>query len=561
VATLPAHPVAWTLWGQCLGQDGDHDGARAALWRSLICGFSEQAAALLGIALAFAGSGRLTAGHLAPARRAWRTGLVMDPASPIHLDGLAATDIVATGGVSSLWHTRLSMAAPGLPMAQPLVSALVARGQSGHALSRLRATVAMAPGQVEPLMALGAALASVGRFAEAAVIAARTIKLAHDNSQAHANAAVILLELGRSDEAERAARRAVALDPASIGARQNLGVVKERRRAFAGSMDDARRCLILEPGHTAATGNLAFLMLRSGDFAGGWSLLDAGARQRDQRFAGHEFWHGQDIAGRTILVHDEPDFGDTIQLVRCLRSLAGRGARVVLEVQPPLRRLFEGIAGADAVMARGEALPAFDVHCPLLSLPARLGITLETIPPGPCLRPPASRSERWEQAMAGHRGPRVGLVWAGRPNPTFDRRRSLTPLAMAPLMAASGAVFFSLQMSAATAGPHPALPGLVDLMSGVEDFADTAAMITHLDLVIGVDTAVVHLAAAMGKPVWLLSRFDGCWRWLDGRSDSPWYPTLRLFCQHTPGDWSLTLATVADALARRFPARGATQQG
>ncbi|HEX4259777.1 MAG TPA: hypothetical protein VHY76_01630, partial [Acetobacteraceae bacterium] len=224
-----------------------------------------------------------------------------------------------------------------------------------------------------------------------------------------------------------------------------------------------------------------------------------------------------------------------------------RGAEVVLEVPAPLLRLLARMEGVAAVVAAGESLPGFDLHCPMMSLPLGFGTTVETIPaaapylraePGP--RPPGA-------------GLRVGLVWAGGARPGeprafhADRRRSIPLAALAPLAAIQGVRLVSLQ-----AGPPAAeaagVAWVEDAMAGVRDFADTAAVVAGLELVIAVDTAVAHLAGGLGRPVWLLSRFDACWRWLERREDSPWYPTMRIFRQGRPGDWADVIARVAAAL-------------
>jgi hypothetical protein len=223
---------------------------------------------------------------------------------------------------------------------------------------------------------------------------------------------------------------------------------------------------------------------------------------------------------------------------------AARGLRVILEVQQPLVRLLRGIAGVDRVLCRGDDLPAFDLHCPMLSLPLALRTTCSTIPAAPSyLTADAALTEAWRTRLASVSGlgPRIGLAWAGKPSNLADPRRSMAPDRLAPLFALPGLQFVSLQQ----AGPKPAADvPLIDFMDEMTDFADTAALIANLDLVISVDTAVAHLAASIGKPVWLLDRFDACWRWLDGRRDSPWYPSMSLYRQKRPGDWGSVLAEV-----------------
>jgi len=208
--------------------------------------------------------------------------------------------------------------------------------------------------------------------------------------------------------------------------------------------------------------------------------------------------------------------------------------------------LLRGLPGVDLLVGRGEELPAFDLHCPMLSLPLALGTTLETIPNSAFyLQADAAQEGMWRARLGAMDGNRIGLAWAGKPSNISDGRRSLDPQRLARLFEFPGLHFFSLQRG----GPQaPNGFPLTDVMDEMEDFADTAALIANLDLVISVDTAVAHLAAAVGKPVWLLDRFDACWRWLAGRRDSPWYPNLRLYRQPRPGDWDTVLTEVAHDL-------------
>ena len=202
-------------------------------------------------------------------------------------------------------------------------------------------------------------------------------------------------------------------------------------------------------------------------------------------------------------------------------------------------------------MAHGEALPAFDLHTPLLSLPWVLGLTLEAVPSGAYLWPDAALAADWRSRLAIATGLRVGLAWAGShtvANAAIDRRRSVPPAHLAPLFQVPGISFVSLQKDGP---PMPAEFPLIDPMPAVRDFADTAAIIANLDLVITVDTAVAHLAAAFGKPVWMLNRFDSCWRWFTGRRDSPWYPSMRIYRQPAPGDWESVIAELARDLSRQ----------
>jgi hypothetical protein len=270
-------------------------------------------------------------------------------------------------------------------------------------------------------------------------------------------------------------------------------------------------------------------------------------------------WHGEPgIEGRRILLHAEAGLGNTIQFVRYAPLVATLGATVLLAVQPELKPLLTGMPGVESVHGPLGAWPEFDLHCPLMSLPMAFATTEQTIPrqvPYLAVDPDAIAS--WQTilpAPAGAQGLRIGLVWAGASRPqqphaaAIDRRRSMALAQMAPLGGVPGNVFVSLQLGPAAAQIETAPFPLLDVAARLTDFAETAALVEALDLIIAVDTAVAHLAGALGKPVWLLSRHDACWRWGRDRDDSPWYPTMRLFRQTTPGDWAGVMERVAASL-------------
>jgi hypothetical protein len=266
------------------------------------------------------------------------------------------------------------------------------------------------------------------------------------------------------------------------------------------------------------------------------------------------------LEGRSLLLHTEQGLGDAVQFIRYLPLAAQRGARIIIECQAELQRLFQTMSGNYQTVVRGQPLPAFDLHCPLLSLPWVFGTNLASIPNDvPYLHADAEDAGRWQDRLGGHCALlKVGLAWAGKPTHQNDRNRSMKLARLAPLGQLPGVHFFSLQKgtAAAEAKAPPAGMELVDWTEELKDFADTAALIANLDLVIAVDTAVVHLAGAMGKPVWTLLPFASDWRWLLDRADSPWYPTMRLFRQATPGDWDGVIRRVAAELSRHKSNRG-----
>ena len=252
---------------------------------------------------------------------------------------------------------------------------------------------------------------------------------------------------------------------------------------------------------------------------------------------------------KTLPVHAEQGLGDTLQFCRYVTLTAQLGLDVILQVQEPLVRLLGSLPGPTMVLPLGAALPAFDPHCPMMSLPLALGTTLETIPAAiPYLRPDQAKAASWRSHLCETPGFCVGVVWAGNPRThniaatATDRRRSIAPTLLEPLSAVPGVRLISLQKDGP---PPPASLSLTEVMAEMADFADTAALVDALDLVISVDTSVAHLAGALGKPVWLMDRFDPCWRWMLNRRDSPWYPTMRLYRQPAPNDWQLVVAEIA----------------
>jgi hypothetical protein len=295
-------------------------------------------------------------------------------------------------------------------------------------------------------------------------------------------------------------------------------------------------------------------LLAAGDLTAGWREYEwrwkTAQLRSGYRDFGKPLWQGEAGAGRTLLIWAEQGFGDTLQFCRFAPLAAARGWRVVMVVQKALVRLLGSLPGVDQVLPSGAVMPPIDSQCPMLSLPLALGITLDTIPCAPSyLSADPSHVAAWKARLPPLCGERlrVGLVWAGNPGRSpvlsaVDRRRSMPPELLASLLGIDGVAFFSLQK-----GSHAlsGRPGLIDVMAEMTDFADTAALVANLDLVISVDTAVAHLASAVGTQVWMLDRFDPCWRWLTGRRDSPWYPGLRIYRQPEHGAWSAVVSAVA----------------
>jgi Tfp pilus assembly protein PilF len=469
---------------------------------------------------------------------------------------------------------------------------LFERGKTEQAIAAFRRCLASAPDHVAASYNLGNALIKVGRPTDA--VDSYLICLRHkpDFGPAFVNLAETLRGLGLLENAQEMAELGIHHLPASPDAINCLANVMHDRSEYSTAAMLYRRMLDYVPGHAGALSNLgnalhalgrltealaahesavaaapeeadfrfnrATTLLASGDFARGWDEYEwrwQRARSRPRDFG--EAWQGEDIAGRTILLHAEQGLGDALQFVRYVPMVAERCSRVVLEVQPPLVRLMQTLPGVALVVARGDAIPAFDVHCPLMSLPRAFATRLETIPARlPYLHADPAAVAAWQSKLPRDGNLRVGLVWAGSSHTDdagahkIDLRRSLDLSEFAPLANLAGLHLVSLQKDnlAEQRRRPPDFP-LIDLMSEVTDFCDTAALIANLDLVISVDTSVAHLAGGMGKPVWLMSRYDGCWRWLYNREDSPWYPGLQIYRQQRPNDWPAVVTRVREDLA------------
>ena len=457
------------------------------------------------------------AGRKAEAVVALMTAAELDPADVGLLVGVSALlidlgELRAAAGAALLAVQQQPDDAHGQAN---LARALHGLGDSKAALAPARAAARLAPLDAGAAATLGAVLYTLGHHAEALERCRHAATLAPTLHQARMNEALSLEALGRLDEAEAAARAALRLAPDAADVRHNL----------------------------------AAMLLASGRMtAESWELYEARLHLHPAArwLADRPHWVGEDIGGKTILLHCEQGFGDTIQFMRYAALVRERGARVILAVQPELLRLLQGHPGADDIVAAGSPLPDHDVFCPLLGLPRAFGTTLATIPAGAAyLSADDALVRRWQ--LPPSTALQVGLVWAGSTGFVHDGARSIPPAALAPLASLAGVAWHSLQKPA---GAAPAFP-MADRMADAADFADTAALIAGLDLVISVDSAVAHLAAAMGKEVWLLSRFVGCWRWLRNRADSPWYPTMRVFGQTTPGDWDGVVRRVGKALSLR----------
>ena len=381
------------------------------------------------------------------------------------------------------------------------------------------------------------------RFQDAIPIATRAIDIDPRHAEALCNRGAALRALNRFDEALRDYDRALAVMPRYASAWNNRGVALAALNRHPQALEAYERALEVDPDFVRARFNRSLSRLVLGDFERGlpdyefrWagSDLQGSARAfRQARWTGRE-----DLRGKTILLYAEQGFGDTIQFCRFVPQVKSRGAKVLLEVQAPLKGLAASLPGVDTVIASGEPLPPFDLHCPLISLALSLGTRVDSIPrDAPYVTAPAERIERWRARLGETAGPRIGLAWSGSTTLKNDHNRSIGLSRLAALRC-EGCTLVSLQKDVRDSD-RLALDGsaIARFENDIVDFQDTAALVTLMDLVISVDTSVAHLAGAMAKPVWILLPFSPDWRWLLEREDSPWYPTARLFRQRSIGDW------------------------
>jgi Flp pilus assembly protein TadD len=375
-------------------------------------------------------------------------------------------------------------------------------------------------------------------------------------------------ELGHFTASIASFERAIALEPDNAGSWSNLGMMLKVQGRFDEAIAAHDRAVALDPANHRLRVNRAVALLKKGDWEPAWldyesRLVLTGSPLVDLDRLLPSLRSADRLAGLTILALHEDGFGDTLQFLRYLPLLAERGARVVARVPPPLERAMRMVPGVTDVVTDPQRLPPHDFVCPMFSLPRVFGTTVETIPPAPVLLLDASLVRYWASRLPSG-GLRVGLVWAGQARPslpgfgTLDRRRSAGLTTLAPLFDVPGVTFVSLQAGPPSRQMQSSGLVLTDPMPDVSDFADTAAIIAGLDLVISVDTSVVHLAGLVGKPVSLLDRYDGCWRWLSGRSDSPWYPRLTIFRQQQSGDWSQPVEQAKASLEAMALGRGSS---
>jgi tetratricopeptide (TPR) repeat protein len=434
--------------------------------------------------------------------------------------------------------------------------ALHAMGRFEEAVAWYRNALGLTPDHPEILYNLGNACLELGRVEEALSHFDAALAKKPDHVGALVNRGNALLRFNQPVEAMASYDKALAALPRHPQILTNRGHVLRRLDRPDEALADFKAAIKAGPEFAEAHFEAAMARLSLGDFEAGWKSYEW--RWRTGAFAGQRrpfqapLWLGAaPLDGKTILLHAEQGFGDTIQFIRYAPLLAGRGARVVCEVQPELLSLLSQLRDV-TVIAKGEPLPAFDLHCPLLSLPLALGTQPETIPATtPYLMAPAERVAEWRNRWP-QREPRAGFVWSGQLSHKNDANRSIALARLATLFENPPVRCFSLQTQLRDADREvlQSLPNLIHLDGAFRDFADTAAAIALLDVVVSVDTAVAHLAGALGKPVIVLLPHAADFRWMRGRDDTPWYPTARLLRQPAFGDWDSVIVRFHDELRR-----------
>jgi tetratricopeptide (TPR) repeat protein len=461
--------------------------------------------------------------------------------------GTALQDLGRLDEAIARYRLALALRPDAVETLDNLAGALRAQGQLEMAQASYERALAVEPNRVESHIGLGVVLRDEGRLEDAVARYGQALALMPDHPETRNNLGVALVDLGRADEAITHYGRALAVQPDRAETHYNLGIALARQGRHAEALACYGRALALKPDYAEAHFNRSLALLLTGELDEGWHEYEwrFTVARYDRKFD-RPLWSGEPLAGQRILVHAEQGLGDTLQFVRFVPAVAERGGRVVLEVPQPLVRLVRTVAGGPEVVPAGDPLPAFDCHCPLLSLPRVFKTNLTTIPNTvPYLSVPEEASAAWAERIATIPGLRVGVVWAGTTVAAIDLQL------LRPLWEIAGISWFSLQMGDQS-GDIALLDGvrIADLSPWLADFAETAAAVCQLDLVITVDTSVAHLAGALGRPTWLLLPNRPDWRWLLDREDSPWYPTARLFRQRQAGDWPNVAREVAATLVQ-----------
>jgi Flp pilus assembly protein TadD len=425
------------------------------------------------------------------------------------------------------------------------------------------------PRHAESIQFLGVIEYQLQNVEEAIELIKKAISIQPTNPIFHSNLGYALRDLGAPEDALQAYGRAIELKPDYALAHCNRATVLQELGKLEQALQGYDQAILFDPQSAKAKTFKATVLLLQGDFERGWETYESRLQitkpvsGSSGPASGPQRWFGKvPITNRSILLHAEQGLGDTIQFCRYGAKLAELGARVILEVQPPLNAALANAPGVDELISIGQRRPVVDFYCPLMSLPYAFHTNLENIPLAHrYLAAEPLKASTWQATLGAHKKPRVGLVWAGglrpdQPDLRGTNTRRNFPLRLFDRIGHLNCAFFSLQKGQAAERELTDLtqsdwagPQISDMTGQLADFSDTAALIANLDLVISVDTSTAHLAAALGKPVWLMNRFDSCWRWLLERRDSPWYASVKIYRQPSPGDWNSVIQAIAIDLA------------
>lgn len=509
----PHKAAAWSNLAEALRSQGEHEPALAAADRAV--------AILPGLANAHLGRGNalLALGRLDEAESAYRYALSADPA---------------------LAEAQVSLGA-----------ALLQQDRADEAAAAANQALAIQPKLAEARFVLGCALRAKGDRDGAIAAFETAVRIDAYHARAWLNLGNALVDADRFVEADTAYRVAIALQPDFVEAHSSLGCLLSQEGRVREALAEFDQAIELRPDYAEAHWNQGFTLLLAGDFARGWEKYEW--RKRHDRFAktfpdlDGPAWEGEDIAGKRILVYAEQGLGDTLQFVRYAPLLAARGAETILACDPLLTGLLAGAPGVARTVSKSAPLPPYDFWVDQMSLPRIFKTRLDSIPsPGPYLKPDPARVAVWKTILPADR--KIGLVWAGNPGHSNDARRSMPVEALKPLLSLADTCLVSLQVGSKAHEAAILGPEVLDVTPRLTDFGETAALIANLDLVISVDTAVAHLAGAIGAPVRLLVPHAPDWRWLFDREDTPWYEGMRLVRQPKPGDWDSVVAKIMTEL-------------
>lgn len=499
-------------------------------------------------------------GAWARAEKQYKAVLDRDPRHPaaLHLLGLLHYQTRRSAQALRYMAEALQADVPSADLWSDRGLVLYALGRTDEALASFDAALALAPDDPDLLSKRGVACLHLGRLQEAVDAFDQALACDPAHVDALGNRGNAMLKLNKPEQAIASYDAAIRISGATARLLTNRAHALKRLDRLEEALADLRQALSIDRGFAEAAFELGMVQLALGDFENGWRSYErrweTGAFAEHRRKFSSPLWTGQPLNGRTILLHAEQGFGDTIQFVRYVPLVRALGAKVVLEVQPELARLMAHVAGVDRVMARGDKLAAFDFHCPLMSLPLAFKTTAATVPASiPYIDLDAADVAKWAGRLPAGK-PRVGFCWAGKASHRNDINRSIPLARFARMLDMSDVNFVNLRIGLSE-DERDLLGGLgnvFDCSAELTDFVDTAGLIKQLDLVVSVDTSVAHLAGALGAPTIVLLPFAADFRWLRAGDASAWYPGMRLFRQPRPKDWDSVIDAVREHLAQRF---------